>query len=106
MSNPADARRRWFGLFFLFIALGLLIWGQTILKPYLDGLWFILYWLACFAFTILALLTALLDFWIMRRRMRGEHRALFRDTFREDRPSGDPPRSAASEPSDQDSSGR
>ncbi|MCI0539280.1 MAG: hypothetical protein L0Z50_29080 [Verrucomicrobiales bacterium] len=76
MSNPLDARRRWFGLFFLFIALGMLIWGQTILKPHLSGLGFILYWLGCFAFTILAMLTALLDFWIVRHRTREAQRDL------------------------------
>ena len=78
MSNPADARRRWFGLFFLFIALGLLIWGQTILKPHLSGLGFVLYWLVCFAFTILAMLTALLDFWVIRIRARREQREMIK----------------------------
>jgi hypothetical protein len=76
MSNPLDARRRWFGLFFLFIALGMLIWGQTILKPHLKGLGFIFYWLLCFAFTLLAMLTALLDFWIVRHRSREAQRDL------------------------------
>ena|SRR5688572_10359441 len=78
MSNPRDARRRWFGLFFLFVALGLLIWGQTILKPHLSGLAFIFYWLLCFCFTILAMLTALLDCWIVRRRTREAQRDMLK----------------------------
>ncbi|PYM10190.1 MAG: hypothetical protein DME18_16775, partial [Verrucomicrobia bacterium] len=62
-GNPADARRRWFGVFFLIIAVGMLVWGQTFLKPYLEGLGFIVYWLACMGFTGLAMLSALLDIW-------------------------------------------
>jgi hypothetical protein len=58
MSNPLDARQ-WFGLF-LFIALGLLIWGQTILKPHLKGLG--LSFTGSFCLLMLAMLTALLDF--------------------------------------------
>lgn len=79
MSNPADARRRWFGTFFLIMAGGLLIWGQTILKPHLgNGLGFLLYWLVCFSFTGLAILTALLDLRIIRCRTRDAQRDLFK----------------------------
>ena len=81
MSNPQDARRRWFGLFFLFVALGLLIWGQTILKPHLTGLGFVFYWLLCFFFTMLAMLTALLDFWIVRHRTREAQKDSLKKTF-------------------------
>ena len=82
MSIPADARRRWFGMFFLLLAFGMLVWGQTVLKPRLgQGIAFVLYWLACFAFTGLAILTALLDFWIVRRRSRVAQRELLRKTI-------------------------
>ncbi len=81
--KPADVRRRWFGVFFLLIAAGMLIWGQTILKPYLEGLGFVLYWLACMAFTGLALLTALLDIWAVRRRTREPQRDLLQRIFDE-----------------------
>ena len=37
MFSSADALRRWLGMFCLAVAAGLLIWGQTILKPYLEG---------------------------------------------------------------------
>ncbi len=92
MSNPADARRRWFGLFFLFIALGMVIWGQTVLKPHLTGLWYVGYWIVCLGFTGLALLTALLDLWIIRHRLRQEQRDLLRRTWsplEEDKPHPD-----------------
>jgi len=82
-ANPADVRRRWFGVFFLLIAAGMLIWGQTILKPYLEGMGFVLYWLACLAFTGLALLTALLDIWAVRRRTREQQRDLLHRIFDE-----------------------
>ncbi len=81
--NPADVRRRWFGVFFLLIAAGMLIWGQTLLKPYLQGIGFVLYWLACMAFTGLALLTALLDIWAVRRRTRERQRDLLQRIFDE-----------------------
>jgi hypothetical protein len=58
------------------IAAGMLIWGQTILNPYLEGVGFVLYWVACLAFTGLALLTALLDIWAVRRRTREQQRDL------------------------------
>ncbi len=82
-ANPADVRRHWFGAFFLLIAAGMLIWGQTILKPYLEGIGFVLYWLACLAFTGLALVTALLDIRAVRRRTREQHRDLLQRIFDE-----------------------
>jgi len=84
--NPVDARRRWFGVFFLMLAAGMLIWGQTILKPYLEGLWFVIYWLACMGFTALAMLTALLDIWAVRRRTRAQQRELLQHIFDEVEP--------------------
>ena len=83
MYTPVDARRRWFGVFFLIVAGGMLIWGQTVLKPRLEGIGFILYWLICFCFTGLAMLTALLDIRVLRRRTRDQHRDLFRHTLEE-----------------------
>lgn len=76
MLTKSDARRRWFGMLFLGLAVGMLIWGQTLLKPRLAGVWFLLYWGACSLLTLLAMGTALLDMLILRRRARDEHRAL------------------------------
>ena len=81
MLTPADDRRRWWGSFFLAGAASLLICGQTVLKPYLEEVGYLLYWLACIAFTWLALLTALLDFWAVRRRSRQERNELVRRTL-------------------------
>ncbi|MFM1769059.1 MAG: hypothetical protein RJA22_1588 [Verrucomicrobiota bacterium] len=85
MSRAADARRRWLGLFFLAGAAALLVAGQTLLRPHLQGLGFAFYWLACFGFTSAALLIALVDLRAVRRRLLEEHRAqqaeLLRRTF-------------------------
>ena len=84
--NPADARRRWFGVFFLMVAAGMLIWGQTLLKPYLEGVGFVVYWVACMGFTALAMFTALLDIWAVRRRTRAQQRELLEHIFEECEP--------------------
>ena len=81
MSNNAQAWRRWFGLVFLGIAFAMLVWGQTVLQPKPDGVAFILYWLGCFVFTVLAMMTALLDIWLIRRKQRRDRRELVRRTF-------------------------
>lgn len=81
MVNAADARRRWFGLFCLGMAFAMLAWGQTVLKPYLDGLWFLLYWFVCFLFTVSSIFIALLDVRATRRRTRDEQRELIQRTL-------------------------
>lgn len=71
-----DSRRRWWGTFFLVGSLSLLVWGQTALKGELAGETYLYYWLACMLLTFLAFVTALLDFWIIRRRARTERREM------------------------------
>jgi hypothetical protein len=83
IQTSADARRRWLGLFFLAMAFGLLVWGQTVLRPHLDGFGFLLYWLACFLFTAASIVTAILDVRATRRRTRAEHRELIAKTLEE-----------------------
>lgn len=85
MLTPVDARRRWFGAFFLICSGGMLIWGATLLSDWLmkRPVAFVLYWITCAAFTGLALLNALLDMFIMRCRSRSEHNALAQKSFTE-----------------------
>jgi hypothetical protein len=85
MLTSVDARRRWFGAFFLIIAGGLLVWGFTFLSSTLvkNPVFFLLYWATCFLFTLLALLVALYDVMVIRRRLREERRAEFNRTFSE-----------------------
>jgi hypothetical protein len=83
MLTPLDARRRWFGAFFLILSLGLLIWGVTFLADYLAHrpILFVVYWAACALLTGLALLNAMLDMIIMRKRTRDEQTHLAEKAF-------------------------
>lgn len=81
--NSAQAWRRWFGLLFLAISFGMLIWGQTFLKARLEGMTFLVYWSFCFVFTLLAIATALLDILLVRRQSRIDRREILRKAFTE-----------------------
>jgi hypothetical protein len=83
MYTRADTRRRRCGVFFLVMAAGLLIGGQTLLKGRLTGWAFVFYWGACFWFTGLAMLIALLDVRAVRRDVEEEHRHLLKRIFEE-----------------------
>ena len=83
MFNSVQCRRRRLGTAFLAGAAGLLILGQTLLKPHLKGLIFIFYWLACFLLTVLTLITALIDARAIRRQALEQHRELLRDALEE-----------------------
>jgi len=76
MKTAEAAWRRWFGLLFLILAGGMLIWGLTLLRSQLHRWGFIIYWTVCFVFTALAILTALLDLVAFRRAALLERRAL------------------------------
>lgn len=77
--------RRWFGLFFLALAFGMLIWGQTVLRPRLEQYpaLFLFYWCGCFVVTGGAIVTAILDMRATRRRARQEHQDLIQRTLNE-----------------------
>ncbi len=80
-ANSAQAWRRWFGLLFLAISFGMLIWGQTFLQGRLAGTSYLFYWSICFLFTFLTLATALLDILLVRRQIRRDQRALLHQAF-------------------------
>lgn len=77
--------RRWFGLFFLALAFGMLIWGQTVLRPRLAQYptLFLFYWCGCFVVTGAAIVTAMLDLRATRKRARREHEDLVQRTLNE-----------------------
>jgi hypothetical protein len=83
MPTSADAMRRWLGLCFLALAFGLLVWGRTVLQDKLKGVPFLIYWMCCFAFTMAAIFTALLDLRATRKRARQEHEELIQRTLSE-----------------------
>ena len=83
MPTSADALRRWFGLLFLALAFGMLIWGQTVLRARLEQhpKLFVFYWAGCFLVTFAAIFTALLDMRVTRRRARQEQEKLIQRTL-------------------------
>jgi membrane protein implicated in regulation of membrane protease activity len=83
MGNKADLRRRWVGAVFLIVSILMIIAGETILSERLrqrPSLLFI-YWSLCFASVLAAVLVALLDLMILRRRLRAEQRGLLKQTI-------------------------
>jgi hypothetical protein len=95
MLDSADARRRWWGLFCLTLAAGLLVWGQTVLRDLLIGWWFLAYWAVCFACTASAILIALLDLRALRRRLRRSHADLVERALDQIEEAGPPPSTSA-----------
>ena len=85
MPSSADSLRRWFGLFFLALAFGTLVWGQTVLRTRLEQhpKLFVIYWAGCFLLTFAAIVTALLDVRATRKRARQEHESLIQRTLEE-----------------------
>ena len=80
MTYNSTARRRWFGSVCLLIAIALLVADEYFFKG-LNGVVFLMYWLACFVFTMLAICAAYLDVRSLRRATRDEQRALFENTL-------------------------
>jgi hypothetical protein len=83
MSLNPKARRRCLGIVFLGGAVLMLIAGQTVLRDRLRDLAFLVYWLACFGLTGLAVAVALLDARENRRRLREERRDLLQTTLKD-----------------------
>lgn len=85
MLTKVDARRRWFGAFFLIVSIGMLIWGTTLLNNFLMShpLTFVAYWAFCAGCTGLAFLNAILDMIIMRKRVQDEQNALAQQSLAE-----------------------
>jgi hypothetical protein len=82
MTLDSRSRRRWFGTVCLLGAVAMLVVGQTVLAARLSGLGFLLYWLVCFALTLVATCFALIDVRELRRRGRDEQRELLETTLK------------------------
>jgi hypothetical protein len=70
-------------MIFLGIAALMLILGETLLRLSLSSFFFVVYWLACFVFTALAILFAFLDVTGVQRQAREQQRELLEKTIRE-----------------------
>ncbi|MFM1943056.1 MAG: hypothetical protein RI897_2038 [Verrucomicrobiota bacterium] len=81
MAGIINSRRRWFGLFFLLLSVGLLVWGQTWLSDALKGWGYIAYWTMCLLVTQVALVLALLDARATRREIRSQQLRILKETF-------------------------
>ena len=81
MAGVINSRRRWFGLFFLLLSVGLLVWGQTWLSEALRGWGYIAYWTLCLLVTLVALVLALWDARATRREIRAQQLRILRETF-------------------------
>jgi hypothetical protein len=78
VQQARTARRRWCGLLFLILAGGMTVWGLTWLEPSLRGIAFVLYWIACAGFLLLATLVAGVDLLVVVAEARRERRELLR----------------------------
>ena len=78
-------------MLYLLLAIGMFIWGQTIFHPYLSGFGYVCYWLVVFGFTLLAMLTALLDIWVIRLRQRRSEREAAKKVFEQTEKRNPPP---------------
>jgi hypothetical protein len=83
MDSNAFPPQRKRGVIFLIIAVVMLILGQTVLGHSLGKVPFLLYWMACFLFTGLAILFAFLDVAGVQRQARQQQRELLEKTINE-----------------------
>src|ERR1044071_7258691 len=83
MALDATIKRRLLGTGFLLASLGMLIAGETVLKGRLTPNASVLYWLGCFVFTILAIITALRDVRALSAKAVKEQRGLLDTTLRD-----------------------
>lgn len=98
MGLNATLRRRWLGVLVLVAAVALLAAGQTLLEGRLTGLGFLVYWMACFALTGVAVFIAVWDARAVARETLKEHRAILNDAIRELRKDSQPKRPPPGQP--------
>lgn len=72
---------RWLATICLAVSVGMVVAGESLLKQRLQAKVFIYYWLVCIIFTFLTMVTALVDYWVVRRRMHREQKALFQEAL-------------------------
>ena len=81
MSTRADQQRRKWGMFCLSSAVGMLVFGQTLLESRLQGVSYLIYWIICFLFTMAAIAIALLDVSALRKQSQSVQKEILKDTF-------------------------
>jgi purine-cytosine permease-like protein len=73
---------RWLAAICLAVSVGMVVAGESLLKERLRAEAFIYYWLVCISFTFLTMVIALVDFWMVRRRLHREQKELFQEALR------------------------
>jgi purine-cytosine permease-like protein len=73
---------RWLATICLGVSVGMVVVGESLLKERLRAEAFIYYWLVCIIFTFLTMVIALADYWVVRRRLHREQKALFQEALR------------------------
>jgi hypothetical protein len=68
-------------MFCLSCAAGMLTWGRTFLVSYLTGWRFGVYWVLCTILATGAVALALIDIFVIRRRLRQQHHQLISKTI-------------------------
>ncbi|MGC8743775.1 MAG: hypothetical protein ACP5T0_07850 [Verrucomicrobiia bacterium] len=81
MLNYCQNWRRRFAIIALAITILLLVGGQTLFRPYLTGKYYIVYWLVCLFFTVLAILFALSEIRLISEQSRKEYKELISKTI-------------------------
>jgi membrane protein implicated in regulation of membrane protease activity len=83
MESNTDIPHRKRGMTFLIAAVVMLILGETVFRSSLSKVPFIIYWMACFVLTAMAVLFAFLDVAGVQRQAREQQRELLEKTIRE-----------------------
>jgi hypothetical protein len=78
--SPGTALR-WLAATTLFSSVGMVVAGEFLLKERLHAETFIYYWLVCIGLTFLTMMLALADFWLVRRRLHRQQRALLAEAL-------------------------
>ena len=83
MDSNGFLQHRKRGMFFLIIAVVMLVVGETALRNSLGKVPFLFYWMVCFIFTGLAILFAVRDMAGVQRQARDQQRELLEKTINE-----------------------
>jgi hypothetical protein len=83
IESNTDIPHRKRGMTFLIAAVVMLILGETVFRSSLSKVPFIIYWMACFVLTAMAVLFAFLDVAGVQRQAREQQRELLEKTIRE-----------------------
>ena len=83
MALDATARRRWLGATALLAALAMVVAGETFLPGHLGPGGFLVFWLVCLGFTMVAIFVAVLDFRSIQRKIVNEQRNFVQSTLNE-----------------------